>query len=187
MKKLIHEASDTEIRDYAVNVKQVDIAGCDTRAKLMAALGPVMEDEFITVPDEEKIVQLGQTAPVKPNIPTSERVVGGFDYGPIVYLKIMETEGVGGKHPATPSVNGREIPVSRSVLVGIPYSHYEVLAHSYNGSPSQADADGDSPKPIEYTHVTNYPLSEVRMPPQDEIDAWLTETGKRELGARMAA
>lgn len=187
MKKSIYEATDAELRGYAVNVKQVDVTGCDTREKLIGALSPVMEDEFITVPDEETVVQFGQTERVKPNIPTAQRVVGGFDFGPIVYLKIMETEGAGGKHPASPSVNGREITVNRNQLVGIPYAHYEVLAHSYNGSPSQAEADGDSPKPIEYTHVTNYPLSEVRLPPQDEIDTWLTETGKRELGAKLAA
>lgn len=185
MKKSIYDASDAELLDYAVNVKQVDVTGCNTREKLIGALSPVMEDEFITVPDEN-VVTIGQTAKAKPNIPTSERVVGGFDYGPIVYLKIMETEGVGGKHPATPSVNGREIPISRNVLVGVPYAHYEVLAHSYNGSPSQADADGDSPKPIEYTHVTNYPLSEVRSPPDEEVEAWLIASGKRELGARAA-
>lgn len=184
MKRIkITEATDQQLRDHVETVLQLDVSGLNTRAKITARLGEAQpNDDTVLVADDAPVP--GQTEAAKIDAPTAQRVVGEIDYGPIVYLKIMQTDSPGGKDPAQPNVNGHKLTINRNVLVGIPYAHYEALKHSYNGQPS-GGFEGDESTAITFLHSTNYPLSEITLPPQAEVDAWLKATGPRELGGKV--
>lgn len=181
----ITDATDEQIRAFAISL-QLDedgaIASARDRADLMAVLGPAWSDDYIFA--EESDGERGDT--VTPVAQISLKT--GRDDGPLVQFKIMQTEMPGGKHPASPSVNGKMLVMQRGMLLEAPYAYYQVLQHAIVGVVEQgadtAGADGQRrPGDLIPTQVTNYPLSEVRLPPQHEIDAWHARNGGRLLAA----
>lgn len=181
----IPDATDDQIRAFA-NSLQLDEDGALTKARsradLMAVLGPAWDQDYVFA--EEADSERGEAA-----IPVSQvKLNTGRDDGPLVQFKIMQTEMPGGKHPAHPCVNGKMLVMQRGMLIDAPYAYYLALQNAIVGVVEQgADttgADGQRrPGDLIPTQVTNYPLSEVRLPPQSEIEAWHLRNGGRLLAA----
>lgn len=181
MKRIpITEATDDQLRIFAETVQGLDISTCRTRADLMGVIGPTWEQDEIPVDDSE--AELG--ASVKPQ---AQIVLDtGRDDGPTVQFKIIQTEMPGGKHPAAPSVNGRTLVMQRNMRIDAPYAYFLVLQNAIVGSvvqgPDQRGTDGAMrPGDLIPVEVTNYPLSEVVLPPAHEIEAWHQRNGSKEL------
>lgn len=181
----ITDASDDQIRAFAISL-QLDedgaVSKAKTRADLLAVLGPAWSMDHILA-DEPEAERGDATTPV-----AQISLDTGRDDGPMVKFKIMQTDMPGGKHPASPCVNGRMLVMQRGMLIEAPYAYFLVLENAKVGVVEQgADergADGGMrPGALTPTEVTNYPLSEVVRPPQSEIDAWHARNGGRLLAA----
>lgn len=176
----ITDATDDQLRAFAISL-QLDVADAKSRADLFAVLGPAWDQDFIMAEEED-----ARGEAVTPIAQVSLNT--GRDDGPMVQFKIMQTEMPGGKHPAHPCVNGKMLVMQRNMLIEAPYAFYLALQNAIVGvmeqGPDQRSADGGTrPGELIATEVTNYPLSEVRLPPQSEIDAWHARNGPRLLAA----
>lgn len=181
----ITDATDEQIRAFAISL-QLDedgaIASARDRADLMAVLGPAWSDDYIFAeePDNERGAAPVPVAQVKLDT--------GRDDGPLVQFKILQTDMPGGKHPAHPCVNGKMLVMQRNMLIDAPYAYFLALQNARVGvveqGQDQRGSDGGMrPGDMTPTEVTNYPLSEVRLPPQHQIDAWHARNGGRLLAA----
>lgn len=177
-RKQITACSDEELKVFAETVLQLDLTGANTRPKIVAALGQSgWEHDWVMV-DADKNEE-GDAVAVAAQIVYDT----GRDDGPPVKLKILETDMPGGRHPAHPDVNGRMLVVQRNMTVEIPYAFYLALKNAISGSVQQGpDRDG-RPGELITTNVTNYPMSEVELPTQAEIEAWHARNGSRALAA----
>lgn len=190
MKIDITAATDDQIRDFASTICGIDpelLAPATTRAKLLAVLSTVWTQEHITVPEPERNDQ----GEIVEEVPVAQFDTGRDD-GPPTRFKILQTDMPGGKHPAAPDVNGKKLVIQRNVLVTAPYAFYLALANAKVAVPHQEQGTPGLPPPdVEFTEVTNYPMSEVTLPPAHEIAAWHKRNGGRLLGGeapvRLAA
>lgn len=184
MKKIdILEASDDQLREFATTAQGLDVTDAKSRADLLAILGPAWDQDYILVDDVTP--DTGAAAVPTPQV---SYTAGNRDDGPMVKFKILQTDMPGGKHPAHPSVNGRMLVMQRNMLIEAPYAYFLDLQNAKVGvieqGRDQQGADGGMrPGDMTPTEVTNYPLSEVTMPPQAEIDAWHERNGGRLLAA----
>jgi hypothetical protein len=119
--------------------------------------------------------------------PITEMPTSGFGYwrnSPMVVCKIMSTDRPGGNEPAHPSINGSpHLVVQRNVLVRIPYDFYLVIKQA-GGTKLVPGAKAEDP--LIAQHYLEYPMSDVQLPPQAEIDAWRAKTEGDELGKPKA-
>lgn len=187
MKIEIKDATDDQIREFAETTLQVDTSEARNRAALMAAIGPAWPNDFIMIADPERDAQGEIVTPTPVHTFDSSR-----DDGPATTFKIMQTDMPGGKHPAAPDVNGRKLVIQRNVLVTAPYAFYLALTNAKVAVPHQDAGVPGLPAPeVQFTEVTNYPLSEVVLPPAADIAAWHARNGPRLLGGeapvRLAA
>lgn len=186
----ITDATDDQIREFASTICGIDpevIAPATTRAKLLAVLSTVWTQEHISVPDPARDAQGEIVTPTPVEVYDTSR-----DDGPPTTFKILQTDMPGGKHPAAPDVNGRKLVIQRNILVKAPYAFYLALNDAKVAIPHQAPGVPGLPPPdVEFTEVTNYPLSEVVLPPAADIAAWHARNGPRLLGGeaptRLAA
>jgi hypothetical protein len=175
----IGEATDGELSQFATDVLALDISGTAGRADLLAAIGQAWNLPHISVPVDE-----GEGGEDAARVPL-ETLTTGRDDGPLVMLKILPTDMPGGKHPAVVELVGGTGPkvIQRNMLVGIPYAYYLILQNAKPGVVDQGPEQNGRPGDLITTTVTNYPLSEVQLPPQHEIEAWHERTKNRLLAA----
>lgn len=166
----IADASDSQIREFLTTFLQVEVGAASSRAELLAQLSKAWQQEHIVVLDEGEL-ELSDEQIVTPEVQAKD-LTTRYQDDPAVELKIGKTGYPGGEHPASPRVNGRQIVIQRDVLVKVPYRFYLALLNSYE---DQTRADPKTGHPV-VTRVTNFPLFDVKLPPQSEIDAWHERT-----------
>lgn len=174
-KKPIEEASDADLRAFAIDFMQLELAENATRAQTLAALSKVWKQPFINVTASDDAVQ-GDSPAVQPKVEAKD-LTTRYQDDPVVECIIGTTSYPGGEEPASPCVNGKMLVVPRNIKVKLPYRFYDALRNSYE--------DVSRPGPnntITTTRTTNFPLQEVVLPPQSEIDAWHERTKDLVLG-----
>ncbi len=172
-KKPLEDASDAELRTFATDFMQLEIAQSATRTQMLAQLSKVWKQPFINVAAE---AQAAQTGEVKPEVVRKD-LTPRYQDDPVVLCKIGTTSYPGGEEPAAPNVNGIQLVVPRQVPLRLPYRVYLALKDSYEDF-TRPDANGH---PVT-TRTTNFPFEEVTLPPQAEIDAWFARTKDKVLG-----
>lgn len=179
-KLAIENATDQQLRAFCETTLQLELTGINDRARVEALMRTAWPNDFILVESEP----VGHSEQIEPVTPKPDMVFDtGRDDGPPVSLKILTTDMPGGKHPAHPDVNGKMIVIQRNMLVTIPYAFYHAMLNAQVAVMNQEpDRDG-KPGELVPTQVTNYPMSEVTLPPKHEIDAWRERNGSRLLAA----
>lgn len=170
----IEEATEAQLRTFASTILALELEGnVDTREKLIAAITLAWNQPFITLPEEDELVLDGSQV-VTPE-PTAQEIGLNnrhYRHDPKVTLTILTTDRPGGKEPAAPSVNGSPcLVIPRGKPVTIPYRFYLALKEAHEVKFEQDEKFNW----IETRH-TNYPLTDVQLPPQAEIDAWFERT-----------
>lgn len=182
MRKIaISQATDEQVRAFCETTLQLELVGVSTRQQLEAVMGTAWPNDYILADDPfggEDHEQIEVAVPVPQKVFDT-----GRDDGPTVMVKILETNMPGGAHPAAPNVNGLTLVIQRGILVGIPYAFYAALQNAVVGSVHQGPDKDGKPGELITTNVTNYPMSEVQLPPRAEIDAWIARNGSRLLAA----
>ena len=195
----ITAATDNQLRECAKVVLMQDedaVNNCKSRAELLALIGPAAPEAWgdnIQVPDAAPAAtQTGQAEPAvrAPDQVFLENLTDEF--GPLTRFTIIATDMVGGKHPAHPCVNGRQLVMQRNMLIEAPYAFYLALKNARTGAPYEIENGLGRAPDIGFSEVTNYPLTDEQLPSKEEIAAWHARNGSRELGtarepARIAA
>mgnify|MGYP001220154206 CR=1 FL=1 len=167
----IEEASIQQLRDYAGTVLGLDIPRTANAETIRAKIRAATDVEEITVTEATPVDHSG-TPPARPK--GYHGLLGDSSKGdPLVELVISEQSGPGGKRDVFLSVNGRGMLVPRNKQVTIPYRYYEVLKNARQTLHEQND-DGS----ISSREVLSYQFQTIRMPSQEEIDAWMARTSK---------
>lgn len=167
----LEDATDAQLRDHLTTFLQVELDDkVQTRAQLLAALATAGWTQPHIFVAEEPAMELASEQIVTPQAQARD-LTARYEDDPVVELRIGKTGYPGGEHPASPIVNGRRLVIQRDVLVKIPYRYYLVLANAHEDQ-TRADPKGH---PVT-TRVTNFPLHDVKLPPQAEIDAWHERT-----------
>lgn len=147
------EASDDQLRWFGENVKGLDMSGLKTRTKIMGALGPVLDEDTIRVPEADE----GSAV-----VEQDERPVVAVDaandfssvmQAPTITVKLL-TNGaaINGKDNVWACFGNRGLQFARNVPVKMPYPYFEIIQHAVSGAVTQ---DGDN-EMVE-TEVHNYP------------------------------
>lgn len=186
----ISEASDEQLRACATLILGIDddaVRGAD-RPTLMALISPARpqtwEEGTIKVPDAPPPpAQTGQVEAVAPKADLTflENLTEVF--GPLTRFKIISTNMPGGNHPAHPCVNGKQIVLQRNMLIDAPYAFYVALINAKVGDPYEVPGEHGKPPTVAYAEITNYPLTDVVLPPQEAIDEWRARTADKLLAA----
>lgn len=169
----IADASEAQLADFLTTFLQVEVdrTKVDTAAKLRAQItkaGWSAEHIFVQAAASEPATAKEQ---VKSPRVEGKVLTTRYEDDPQVELRIGSTGYPGGEHPASPCHNGTMLVIQRNMLVKVPYRFYLVLKDSFEDQ-TRADSKGH---PV-VTRVTNFPLFDVKLPPQEEIDAWFERT-----------
>jgi hypothetical protein len=188
MNKLpIADAGTPQLIEFA-KIQQIENVPTD-RAKVIAALVESgWTQDYILAADAAAPPGVADVAPAQAQTlevgePITEMPTSGFGYwrdAPMVVCKIMSTDRPGGNEPAHPSINGSpHLVVQRNVLVRIPHDFYLVIKQA-GGTKLVPGAKAEDP--LIAQHYLEYPMSDVQLPTQAEIDAWRAKTEGDELG-----
>lgn len=194
MKRIpIAEASDEQLKAFARDVQQIDNIP-DQRGKIIAALvesgytddyilsdGPAQDDG--PADDLPAFSQIEEPQEQVYKMPTA-----GFGYwkdSPMVRLKILPTDRPGGNEPAHPSINCSPcLVIQRNKLVEIPHDFYLVLRQAGGTKLVAGKEPTDELVRIDYSE---YPMTDVELPPKEAIARWQAQTSDNELGKPKAA
>lgn len=179
-KILIADATDDQLRQFATEILQVEVAPTAERGVVLALIQPAWGADFISLPEIDD--DLGDDVQHEADVVFNT----GRDDGPTTSFTILQTSMPGGKHPASPCVNGKMLVMQRNVRIDAPYAFYLALKNAQCGAIEQGEDQGNKPGALINVTVTNYPLSDVILPPQAEIDAWHARNGSRLLGGEEA-
>lgn len=167
------DATLTELKMFAAQVlgmmSMPNIGESTIRAKIRAAY----QGDTLTIMVQDAVApdDAPQSAPLAPPKPSTGKALRGStaEHDPKVMITIAEMEGAGGKRAVPVGVNGVIMLVPRGKPVDIPYRYYMALTCAVKTIHEQDELTQD----IIETHVPAYPMSVNRMPPQEEIDAYL--------------
>lgn len=181
-KKPIADANDSELRSFATDYLQLEIDGAkvNTRAKILAEINKAWTADFIMVPEAAATLpELGEVAEQQgrsPETPAHD-LTSNYKDDPVVVLTIMTAAGLGGKYPASCSVNGVQLVIPRDVKWNIPYRFYLALCEAHEIEVRQDE------KTLEYiqTKISNYPLNVERLPSKEEIADFHARTDDKVL------
>jgi hypothetical protein len=186
----IIEASDEQLKAFARDVQQIEKVP-NARGPLLAALLEsgwdkeyVLADGDDTANDDQPaLAQFEQPQEKVTKMPTSG--FGQWRGSPMVRLKIMPTDRPGGAEPAHPSINGSPcLVIQRNQLVEIPYDFYLVLKQAGGTKVLPGERPNDPLVEVDYYE---YPMTDVVLPPPEEIAKWQAKTTGNELGRPKAA
>jgi hypothetical protein len=165
----IVDATDQQIRDFC-DAQQIEL-DATSRSEMLAVLSSVWEHDYILMAVGEYDGQTDQVQTPEPIAQTT--ITGGVGSNdPKVLIRIGKTEMPGGKDPVPVGVNGRTVVIQRDMNVELPYRFYLALQNAVRETVDQNSQTGD----ITTSAVSNYPMQTLRLPPQDEIDAWHEST-----------
>ena len=167
------EATLKELKMFASGVLGMTLGpniGEETlRAKIRQAF-PGDKITIMVLDGEDEAV--AADAPVPPSeAPAQGKALRGSSSvnDPKVTITIAEAEGAGGKRPVPVGVNGVMMLIPRGRPVDIPYRYFDALSKA-NKTLYEQD---ETTQEVISTDVPSYPFSVNKMPPQDEIDAFL--------------
>ena len=149
-------ATDDELRYHAEFVEGLDVTGCNTRAKLIALLGQVLDAKNVDYvlsfdkPEEPQEQTESPSVYVKP-----EHDFSSILHAPPITIKVMTTGNHGGKDDVFVSVNTKSLRLARNVPVTLPYPFYEALM---NAVPSKTTQPDDPNADLIETPDSNYPV-----------------------------
>lgn len=181
----ILEATADELRAFAQSHLGMSI---HPSAKLETVLAKVQAAYFkdtIALPDADEPVELDaqadtDAAPKAVHVQPTNRAAGtSSSHDPKVRLRIEGHEGVGGKRSVPVGVNGVHMLIPRQKEVDVPYRYYLVLKNAVRTHYQQDQETND----MIATEVPAYPFQVVKMPSEEEIEAW----HERTRGIRAAA
>ena len=167
------KATLVELRMFANQVLGIapghNMGESTLRAKIRAAYSN--DTITILVPDDDDNVVAQPDAPAPKPQSTDSRALRGSSAAadPKVQITIAEVEGAGGNRPVFVGVNGVGMLVPRGKPVHIPYRYFLALSYAIKTVHEQ---DTETQE-ITSTDVPSYPMSVNRMPPQEDIDAYL--------------
>lgn len=172
--KNINDATREELLAYARNHLGLhDLPGNILTNALKGKIRAVSGGESIVVDDAAPAASIPLAAAPRPVVPSDARAALDSKNDPRVTLLIAKGEGVDGDRPVYVGVNGRGMLVPRGEQVTIAYRYYLVLQNAVQTLKRQ------DPVTLEETDidVPLYPVSVIRFPAQEEIDAWHAATG----------
>lgn len=173
----IEEATDDQLRSFLTTFLQIEVGPTvNSRAKLLAELSRAWKQPFIHVGEDAELVL--QDSDVAPS-PVVKDLSALYQDDPKVELVLDTTAYPGGEEPASPNVNGKMLVIQRGVKVRVPYRFYDALLNAFEDKTVQ---DPNDPGKLVVTRVSNFPMREVKLPPQAEIEAWFERTKDKVLG-----
>jgi hypothetical protein len=190
MKQLpITEATDAQIEFFCRNVQQIaDVP--EGRGPMLGALVQSGYDSDFILVEGEETSEAPQSAFVQRQRPVEQVAkmpLSGFGYwkdSPMVTLKILPTDRPGGNEPAHPSINGSPpMVIQRNKLVSIPYDFYLDLKQAGGTKVTPGEKPTDD---LIHTDYFDYPMTDIVLPSQEEIDRWQAYTSGHELGKAKA-
>jgi hypothetical protein len=168
----LNEASDAQLRAFLTAQQVEGVGGARNRPELLALLTPVWDQSYILAEAEAPQEDAAQSERAHPTSVIDYTNSAAYSQDPVVELTIGQSSLVGGKHPATPSVNGKTLVIQRGVRVKVPYRFYLDLRDS-----ERVETDDK----MNGTSVTAYPLTIHRLPSDEEVDAWFEATKDLEI------
>lgn len=191
-KVTIAEATDDQLKAFAKDFQQIESIPAARGGVIAALMESGWTNDFVYVAGEAAApVQAEQTAPVAQVARAGEKPApmptSGFSYwkdSPMVTLRIMPTDRPGGNEPAHPIINGSPaLVIQRNKLVEVPWDFYLVIKQA-GGTKLMPGADAkDDLVPQDYSE---YPMTDVVLPSQAAVDAWIAKTQGHELGSPKA-
>lgn len=204
MKKLaIEQASDEQLRDFAVTVHQLDKVPHDRAGIIGKLVESGYTQDYIVVPgdapqasqesEELGVLELGQFEEVG-EVP-QEMPATGFSFWtkgeagkppcPMVTCRILTTERPGGNDPAAPIINNSPpLVIPRGKLVRIPYDFYQILKQA-GGTSAQSNIADATKEAVKFNYI-EYPMTDVQLPTGASVAAWNAWAGQHELGRPKA-
>lgn len=166
-KVAIDDASDDQLRSFATGYLQLELDDkVKTRAQIIAAIDKAWKNPFVLVQQGLQPVSTQAQAPE----PKAQFIgfLAKYRDDPPVELTIGKTGYPGGDKPVPVNVNGGNIVIPRGRAYVIPYRFYLALCNAHSVDVTQ------DPKTMElqFNQTTNYPLQNIKLPPQADIDAW---------------
>ena len=167
------EATLQELKMFASGVLGMTLGpniGEETlRAKIRQAF-PGDKITIMVLDGEDEAVAADAPAPPS-EAPAQGKALRGSSSvnDPKVTITIAEAEGAGGKRPVPVQVNGVQMLLPRGRPIDIPYRYYDDLCKAVKTLYEQDETTQE----VISTDVPSYPFSVNKMPPQDEIDAFL--------------
>lgn len=172
-------ASDDQLRWFGQNVLGLDMAGLNTRAKVMGAIGPAWDRDTISVPAEAD----AEPALAQRETPVIE-VDPKNDYSsvmdaPTIKVKLMTNGGtIGGKDDVYVNVNSKGLRFARNVPINMPYPFFRALQDAVCAEVTQ-NGDGE----LIETDVVRYPYQILEPVDPAALAAFDAAVGQKHLYA----
>lgn len=190
------QATDEQLRNFAVMTCGLQLEPGDSRATLIARIATVAEVDMIPIEVDDtpietmgaKMLDIGGTKPNPyglPQISAARLQSKGAAYltDPHVCLVIAREEKEGGDEPVPVSVNGAAMWIPRGQMVEIPYRYFVALMNAVKEVFTQKDIYGA----LEGRMVPALPI-DVKWAPSDEVvREWTAKTNTLQLAPEVEA
>lgn len=179
----LSDATPKQLRWYLTNTLGIEVVPTSQRqhlvSKLMAAAPDVTS---IAVPPD----LIGEEAPSFPGAVAKPAVAQGAEpvasreeitdhprFDPRVELLVLPTADKLRTKNCVVSVNGVQWVLERGKPMAVPYRVYEALNAAVENKWEEVGSDPDTKRPIrEMTQSHSYPFQLIRMPTDEEVQAW---------------
>lgn len=181
----IAEATDQQLRAYALMFLQLDINKQASTETIIAKIKEAQTHENITIVIEDDGEQDGAPPPshdeqgkpyiTQPLTPAADGRLFDNDSSkdPRITINIFEGTGKFGKRPIPVGVNGRTMLLPRNKDINIPYRYYLALKDAVQTEVHDEANERDATQ-IDRTSsdVPSYPFSVVLPPSKKELEDW---------------
>lgn len=172
-KKLIEQASDAELQEFAELTLQLpEAAGAKTRAEVLALIGPAWAQDYIFV-EAAEMTDADETQSDEVRAAAQVKLTGGPGRDdPKWLIRIAATELPGGKDPVPVGVNGHAVVIQRNMEAEVPHRYVVALQNAIRTAVHQ----DQKTREFSYSNFTNYPIEIIQRPSRAEIEEWHERT-----------
>lgn len=169
----LEEATIPQLKKFGTEVLGLSFKVNESKPSILSKIATVRHDleEIDIADDEEGDAAQTKSAPAVAATPVKKArfhsTSGKFD--PVVTLNIQIEKAKGGERPVPVGVNGTVMLIPRGKDVEVPYRYFEALEKAVL---TESDQDEETHE-ITSRDVYAYSYQVKRMPPEEEIQAWL--------------
>lgn len=168
----LEEATFEQLHAYATTILGIEVKKGTNGPQLRSKIEATGTKEII-LPDAPE--QPSHEGAPPPRVGVKPKQIADVRKGePTVELTINEQSGAGGKRAIPVGVNGVMILLPRAERIKIAYRYYVALNNAIKTLYETDQETGD----VIDRDVPSYPFQVHRMPPDDELAAWLEKDAK---------